>query len=183
MIKFRIVFFLVFIAVITFQIEAKTGQEKRIQVGFNEDGRLVVPTEQIIDPAGFQVTFPGRPTDLTLSPNEKLLAVKNKSDLILIDIETRRIRQSLSLPRSGHSVTGILFSKDGKTIYTTDAESRILRGQIDPHGVATWGDPIHLPKPSIGGDCVPAGLSFSINEHYLLVALMRNNSLVSYHYN
>jgi len=157
--------------------EDDSTKKNRLQVGFNEDGTLYVPTEQIVDPAGYQVTFPGRPTDLAISPDEKLLAIKNKSDLILIDIETRRIRQSLSLPRSGHSVTGILFSKDGRTIYTTDAESRILLARLDSNGVATWDEPITLPSPAIGGPCVPAGLSFTPDGGSLLVALTRNNSL------
>ncbi|MEW6238858.1 MAG: alkaline phosphatase family protein [Candidatus Omnitrophota bacterium] len=162
---------------ITTYSENNSKEEKRIQVGFNEDGTLYVPTEQIIEPAGMQVTFPGRPTDFAVSPDEKLLAVKNKSDLILIDIETRRIRQSLSLPRSGHSVTGILFSPDGRLIYTTDAESRILRARLDAKGVATWDDPIDLPAPKIGGDCVPAGITYVPGGRHLLAALTRNNSL------
>ena len=153
------------------------SKDNRIQAGFNKDGTLVVPTEQIIDPAGFQVTFPGRPTDLAISPDEKVLAVKNKTDLILIDIETRRIRQSLSLTQSGHSVTGIVFANDGRTIYTTDAESRILRASLDTNGIAMWDKPINLPAPSIGGPCVPAGLSYSPDGNFLLAALTRNNSL------
>lgn len=147
------------------------------QVGINDDGTIYVPTEQIIDAAGFQITFPGRPVDLALSPNEQILAVKNRNDLILIDVETRRIRQSLSLPRGGHSVTGLLYSEDGSTIYTTDAGNHILRARIDAMGVATWDEPIVLSRPDIGGDAVPAGLSFTNDKTKLLVTMTRGNAL------
>ncbi|MFB3785011.1 MAG: alkaline phosphatase family protein [bacterium] len=147
------------------------------RVGENEDGSFYVPTEQLLDPAGFQVTFPGRPVDLALSPDEKTLAVKNRRDLILMDVDTRRIRVSLSLPGGGHSVTGILFSPDGKTIYTTDASKSIHRARIGDHGIATWDTPIVLPPPAIGGVPAPAGLAFSNDGKELLVTLTRNNTL------
>lgn len=147
------------------------------RVGQNEDGTFYVPTEQMLDPAGLQVTFPGRPVDLALSPDEKTLAVKNRRDLILLDVDTRRVRVSLSLPSGGHSVTGILFSPDGKTIYTTDASRSILRARIGEQGIATWDAPITLPPPDIGGVPVPAGLAFANDSQELLVTLTRNNTL------
>ena len=41
-------------------------ERDRLKVGLQPDGRIVVPTNQILQPAGTQVTFPGRPVDLLL---------------------------------------------------------------------------------------------------------------------
>ncbi len=41
----------------------------RLRTGDSSDGRIVVPTNQVLSPAGRQVTFSGRPTDLALSPD------------------------------------------------------------------------------------------------------------------
>jgi len=66
-------------------------------VGPQGDGTYVVPTTQVVDPAGETVQFPGRPVDLALSPDGALLAVKNKGDLVFVDATSRKIVQSLSL--------------------------------------------------------------------------------------
>ncbi len=42
------------------------------KVGELKDGRIVVPTNQVLSPMGRQVAFPGRPTDLALSPDRRL---------------------------------------------------------------------------------------------------------------
>jgi len=39
------------------------------QVGDEVEGRIVVPTNQVLSPLGQQVAFSGRPTDVALSPN------------------------------------------------------------------------------------------------------------------
>ena len=49
----------------------------RAHVGPQDDGTYIVATTQRIDPAGENVTFPGRPVDLALNPDESILAVKN----------------------------------------------------------------------------------------------------------
>ena len=54
------------------------------KVGPQEDGSILVPTNQLLTPAGFQVYMPGRPVDLALIEGGKLLAVKNKNYLDLI---------------------------------------------------------------------------------------------------
>ena len=51
--------------------------DARARVGPLGDGRIVVPTNQVLAPAGRQVDFRGRPTDLALHPDGRLLAVLN----------------------------------------------------------------------------------------------------------
>src|SRR5262245_39387029 len=89
---------------------------ERLPIGVQPDGRVLVPTNQILKPAGKQIAFPGRPVDLALAEDGKLLVVKNMRDLVLIDTATQKIRQTLRLPaartkeapRPGFSVVGLL---------------------------------------------------------------------------
>src|SRR4030043_1239488 len=65
------------------------------RVGPQPDGSILVPTNQLLRPAGFQVYLPGRPVDLILTPDENFLLVKNKEDLDLIRLSDRTIMQTL----------------------------------------------------------------------------------------
>src|SRR5205085_2563785 len=66
-----------------------TGGKER--VGQTADGRIVVPTNQVLKPAGSQVTFPGRPSDLALSPNGRWLAVLSRREVVSIEVESGKV--------------------------------------------------------------------------------------------
>src|SRR5262245_55845546 len=80
------------------------------------DGRIVVPTNQILNPAGEQVIFPGRPVDVAFAEDGKTLVVKNQGDLTFVDLATGKVKQALATPeprdkkkkRVGFSVTGLV---------------------------------------------------------------------------
>src|SRR5437899_992321 len=73
-----------------------SDDQDRLQVGVQSDGRIVVPTNQILNPAGRQITFPGRPVDLALTDDGKTLVVKNQRDLVFIDVATAKVKQTLT---------------------------------------------------------------------------------------
>src|SRR5262249_21683293 len=75
------------------------SEQEQVPVGVQPDGRIVVPTNQILQPAGTQVTFPGRPVDLALTEDGKLLVVKNAKDIVLIDPVKAQVQQTVSIPR------------------------------------------------------------------------------------
>ena len=112
-----------------------------LRVGIQSDGSILVPSNQLLRPAGFQVYLPGRPVDLVLTPDGKFLLVKNKNDLDLIRLSDRTIMQSLPFERSGASFTGICMSPDGNRIYVTDADNRICIAEFDKNSVMQWKDP------------------------------------------
>src|SRR5438270_9836370 len=70
----------------------------QLKVGVQPDGRIVVPTNQILKPAGTQVTFPGRPVDMAFAPDGKTLIVKSTDELVFIDRATTEVKQRLRLP-------------------------------------------------------------------------------------
>ncbi len=153
------------------------GTLKGKKVGPQADGSILVPTNQFLRPAGFQVYLPGRPVDLAITPDEEYLLVQNRISLDLVRIEDRTVMQALPLPDDGSSFTGILLSADGSRVYMPDASKNIQIAAIGPDRILRWLDPIELPGPSIGGNPVPGGLALNSTESKILVTLSRNNSL------
>jgi len=68
-------------------------------IGPQPDGSILVPTNQLLRPAGFQIQFQGRPVDLAISPNGKWMAVLNKNHLELIQVNDRTIFQRLEIKK------------------------------------------------------------------------------------
>src|SRR5262249_7108000 len=84
----------------------------RLDVGEQPDGRIVVPTNQILEPAGTQLVFPGRPVDLSYADDGRTLVVKNRANLVFIDVATLAFKQTLDAPlrnkkQVGFSVVGL----------------------------------------------------------------------------
>lgn len=156
---------------------AAQNKAHSLQVGIQPDGSILVPTNQLLRPAGFQVYFPGRPVDMALIPKEDLLVVKNKSSLDLIRISDRTILQSLPFPASGSSFKGIYYSESKRNIFVTDAEDKLLIANFDEKNILSWQSAVTLPKPVIGGSPVPGGICFDDAENTIFVTLSRNNSL------
>jgi len=145
-------------------------------VGPQPDGSILVPTNQLLRPAGFQLLFPGRPVDLALSPDGKWLAVLNKNSLDLIRVLDRTIMQTLPL-KGGGSFNGVTFSADGLKIYASQSRDRIYIAHKDANNILSWIEPIQFQKPEIGGHPVPGGFSINSEGDMLYAPLSRSNSL------
>jgi YVTN family beta-propeller protein len=149
----------------------------RLKAGVQPDGRIVVPTNQILQPAGTQVAFPGRPIDLAVIEDGRALVVKNMRDLVFIDLATGQVRQTLPTPavgrkRPGFSVVGL--AAVGARIYARAAEhpARVARRRAD--GRYAWDEPLRLPAPAVGDEPYPAGLA-ALGGDRLAVASSRGN--------
>ncbi len=140
----------------------KANDQERLQVGLQPDGRILVPTNQILKPAGQLVTFPGRPVDLALADDGKTLVVKNLRDLIFLDPATGKVKQTLALPakgspRPGFSVVGLLV--DGARVYATDAQNQLRVAVRQNDGSYDWAVGIDLIEPKAKGLIHPAGIT------------------------
>src|SRR5688572_1756290 len=82
---------------------ALADERDQLKVGVQPDGRIVVPTNQILQPAGKQVTFPGRPVDIIAIDGGKTLVAKNMRDLVFIDAATGTVKQTLVAATKGRS--------------------------------------------------------------------------------
>jgi YVTN family beta-propeller protein len=172
------------------------------RVGLQKDGSVVVPTNQVLRPAGKQVTFPGRPVDLILTENGKALVVKNLRDLVFIDVPDGKVRQTLELdiglgpepvmaikalvtrpigpsgkPRhflDGFSVVGLVAQ--GRRVYVSDAQDHLQIAVRRRDGRYRWDKLIELIRPKIGGFTNPAGVAL-LGQDLLWVTSTRGNNV------
>ncbi len=94
----------------------------RLRVGEAADGRIVVPSNQVLSPLGCQVRFPGRPTAVSLSPDRRWLAVLCNNCVLLVDLETKKVAGKV---RHTGSFTGIVFAPDGKELFASNAHGTV----------------------------------------------------------
>lgn len=172
------------------------------RVGASGPGRTVVPVNQVVAPAGFQVPLPGlRPQALALSPDGRLLAVSGKtSELVVIDPKSRNIRQRVPLPpedlrrppeesleekildpdiKGQLSYTGLVFSPDGRKLYMSN-----VKGSVKVFSVGQEGDvrPSHtIPLPAADAprrkEEIPSGMTLSQDGARLYVCGNLSNRL------
>ena len=169
-------------------------------VGPVGSGRYLLPTGQYIKPARDALVFFGRPSDLAFDPEHKLLAIKNSHGLVLVDPHRWQIRQNLAMPPldvdfaehlGGNGPAGIVWSADGKEIWTTDSFGWIHGARIRRGGHFSWADRIALPSPSGAmifkndkngtslDSSAPIGLALGHDGRTLFVALSRDNAIAA----
>jgi YVTN family beta-propeller protein len=174
-----------FLAVLASASSTRGGQQEQLRVGLQANGRIVVPTNQILEPAGKQITFPGRPVDLALAEGGRLLVVKNMKSLVFIDAASGMIRQTLALPKSkeaheddkdlGFSVVGLLV--DGDHIFVSDSQEHVRIAVRQADGRYRWAETaIKVARPAVGGFADPAGIARS-SQGTLWIATTRGNCI------
>ncbi|HSZ57633.1 MAG TPA: hypothetical protein VK797_18365 [Tepidisphaeraceae bacterium] len=165
----------------------------------------VLPTQQLLTPAGKQVELPGmRPQAIALSPDGKLLATSGMTpELVLIDPLTGRVRQRVALPpdrlgvansdsASPHnlkpdkgaqlSYTGLIFSHDGTRIFLSDVRGSIKVFSVGANDRVKALGTIPLPKTNLFYEHIdiPAGLALSPDDRKLYVAANVSNRLLEF---
>jgi len=146
-------------------------------VGPQGDGTFVVPTTQVLNPAGKTVEFPGRPVDIAVHPDGRLLAIKNRGDVVFFDAVERSIAQTLSMPKGGSAYCGIAWTNDGSCVWTTAAEAAIHCAARGENGEFAWMKTVELPGPDGKGESAPGGFALDEAKGVIYVALSRNNSV------
>lgn len=169
----------------------------KLRVGIGADGRIVVPTNQVLSPAGRQVDFSGRPTDVALSPDGRWLAVLNSKDVLMIHPDSASVAHVQR--NDAASYTGILFSPDGKTLYASTLPDRkraaglavfsvLEDGKLQPAepirlskaGDAAREDVVQVPATDVSASEIPAGLCMTKDGKRLFVVLNLSNRLVEW---
>jgi DNA-binding beta-propeller fold protein YncE len=171
-------------------------------VGRHAGGRVVLPVNQVITPAGKQVELPGmRAEALLLSPDGKLLVVSGlTSELLVLDPATGATKQRIQLPKlrkgappdsvsaafldfDGHSqvsYNGLAFAPDGKRLALSNVNGDIKLFEVAKDGVVKPWRVVALPDakaPQRKAE-IPAGLAFSADGKRLYVCGNLSNRLL-----
>jgi len=136
----------------------------KLKVGRQPDGSVVVPTNQILTPAGTQVEFPGRPVDLIIADNGNAVVIKNMRDLTVVDLPSGRIRQVLPAGtpgRKGGGFSAVGLAAIGDRIFVSDTASGIRVAKWNPEKLLTWeGDGFELKTPEAKGGRRSSGAAY-----------------------
>jgi YVTN family beta-propeller protein len=143
-------------------------------IGVQPDGSIIVPTGRALTPAGTHIEVNDRPLGMVLSPDGALMAVVTGSNfnpraLHLIDVATRTLKQTISIP---NSFVGVGFSPSGDRIWVGGGASndvKIFRAQGDGSYVADG-------TIAIAG-AAPSGLSLKSDGSRVYVALNMTNQV------
>ncbi len=151
----------------------------QLKIGVQPDGRILVPTNQILQPAGKQVTFPGRPVDLVLIDDGQTLVAKNMRNLVFMDVSTGAIKQTLALPAAAKGLSGAFSAVGlvvaGDRILATDSQNSVRIAKRNVKGLFAWDLHIKLKAPAVGGAAYPTGMAV-VNET-LWVCSSRGNEV------
>ncbi|MGH9783119.1 MAG: YncE family protein, partial [Terriglobia bacterium] len=144
--------------------------EQRV-VGVPYGNEILVPSNQLLAPAGQRVQFRGRPVDLALSPTGNTVAVL-LPNLVQLFSPSGELLRSIRLRIA--SLGGLAFTPDGAWVASSQAngaeggDSIALADVSDTVGVR------YLPLPL---NSVPAGLASDASGENLYVALNRLNAV------
>jgi DNA-binding beta-propeller fold protein YncE len=146
------------------------------------DRGTIVPTGQTVRSAGDVTSFPGRPTDLCLSPDGSRVFVKNTADLTVLDARDGSHIQRLPYPSGSGSMHGIAVSGDGGKfrVYVTGAGRSLHIATSDEKGMLDWERTIDLPGPKAThkpGLVHALGIAIARDGKTAFVCLSRNNTV------
>jgi YVTN family beta-propeller protein len=147
-------------------------------VGPSPGGGVLVPTGQIVRPAGESLAYPGRPVDLVLSPDGSRLYAKDNTGVLVVDAVNWKVLQRLAFgDKIGGSLHGIALRRDGKRLYASTAQDRLFEADVDRDGRLEWARKILLSGPGGKGPSHATGIALSKDGKRAYVCLSRNNSL------
>jgi len=166
-------------------------------VGQVSKNRYIMPTSQILTPAGQQIRLPGlRPQALALSPDGELLVTSGKNNqLYVIDAATGKILQKVAMPGDNAessqepkedskallSLTGLIFSPDGRRIYLSNVRGDVKAFSVNGKTVSRLK---RFSVPSARAprrkEEIPTGLAVSADGKRLYVAGNLGNKLHEY---
>jgi YVTN family beta-propeller protein len=142
------------------------------QVGQLPNWEQSLPSKQILRAPGRQLQFGGRPVDLALSPDGKMVFIKNMSNLLVVDAVSWSLLQTLSYPATGASMHGIAVSPNGSHVFVTGSGNELYDWIVGTNGTVAFSRTISLASSSD-----PCGVALSGDGSKAYVCLSKQNKL------
>ena len=171
-------------------------------VGRTKDGRLVLPQNQTLQPAGQMIELAGlRPQALLLSRDGKQLFVSGKTaELLVLDATTCAVLQRVQMPNDSQtasptlsagkvlapdkealqSFTGLVLSADGTRLFQSNVNGSIKVYAISASGAVVPSHSLPLQKANAPrrAEEIPSGLALSNDGKRLYVCGNLSNQLL-----
>jgi YVTN family beta-propeller protein len=149
------------------------------QVGTDSDtGTTWVPTYQAIRPAGETFEFAGRPVDLCVTRDGATVYLKDNRGLVAVNTADWSLREEVPLGKDlGGSMHGIACTADGKRIYLSSAQDRLIELEVTDSGRIRVARRMLLPPPKADEPVHATGIALDEATQQAWVCFSRNNTL------
>jgi YVTN family beta-propeller protein len=138
------------------------------------DGGTIVPTGQLIRPAGDTLTMAGRPVDIAIGPRGQTVFVKNVDRLMVLDAVKWQVVQELPYPRGeAGSMHGLAVGADGAAVYVSCSRRLLLEARRTAEGPWKWQREITLGAKTVN----PCGVALTSDGRTACVCLSITNAL------
>lgn len=142
---------------------------EQMVVGVRYGNRVLVPSNQLLDPAGERLEFAGRPVDMALSPSGDVLAVLLPQGIQVLTPDGQLLR---TISTGTTSLPGLAFTPDGEWLVASTLAFSL--GSVAIGDVKGIHGREYMRAPA---NSVPAGLVFDGKGDNLYVALSRRNTV------
>ncbi len=146
-----------------------------LRVGRVGRDAAIVPTSQLVAPAGRVVEYAGRPVDLALSADGRTVYVKDNKGLAAVDAASWKLLQRL--PIGGGSFHGIVAGADGRMVYATLADSTLAECEVLPDRTLRLVRRIPLAGAAGSPSPFPCGVALGSSGAQAVVCFSVRNSL------
>jgi YVTN family beta-propeller protein len=144
-------------------------------LGRHSEGFYLLPTNQVVRPAGQQTVVTGRPVDMAFDSRKKLLAILNWRSVMLLDAAGNKLAE---VPSRSTSYTGIAFRPGDRELWASET-TRNGPDSILVIKLSEAGQPAETTRIELKGHPLPAGLAFSPDGKTAWVAMSRSNTLAA----
>ncbi|QEG25004.1 bifunctional YncE family protein/alkaline phosphatase family protein [Mariniblastus fucicola] len=136
--------------------------------------KSILPTGNLIKPAGKSVEFYGRPNDLALTSDRKWLLVKDWKALRVFDAASMELKQTVASPGNA-SLHGIDVTSRGEVLFTNaKREVHVFKNSANDADAPKFELDRSIQLPS---DCFPCGVTSAADGKMAYVCLSKKNSL------
>jgi YVTN family beta-propeller protein len=144
-----------------------------VRLGKQNDGSVLIATQQILKPWTPEHYIKGRPVDMAYNADKSKLAILNMNGIEVVDEPTG---QTLEIKTQSTSYCGIGFRPGKKELWASEADEN---GNGDIY-IAEFEDKDQIARSrriTLPGNTFPTGFAFSKDGEYAYIALNSRNTI------